>query len=441
MYRSLLCFVGFLLLFTGEVCAEALVSVADFESVDLFPPASQFGGSGVSDGSNGIDVFVEAVNFTAGGVVGEVVQFPERLPQPFPNNSGAYLAHGSPFLTSFVPDGTKGFYLRAGSHGSFGDLFDFVSMDISNFIRTPSLVFEYRPATVQLSTSSAPAPYTRGAPANGWIGVSTPGNLTDVPGEIQFETVDLVDSTDPTFPADQFRGMRSAFIGLDDVRGIDNVKVRWSRENFNAPTTVNILERELSGPGIMAQGTAVFHRPSAEASGSDGPVVVTSTERRVFSWDEDTQASSGFPLRVAGELAFHHVVENGGFIDVQWSHSIQRIGGGFTASGGGGVSVSTDPGHRIDDTYSTLTTQFRQLPTGFITPGAEYELITTLTVTADPRGGYAAIFFDRGWEVRIAGIYVPEPATLLLAVTLLLAGLIAPTRPRRMTPVRESVLA
>ena len=190
--------------------AQLLEGVADFESISPFPPFpshARFGGSWLVDQSNGIDITVEAVNFTGSGVIGDVVQFPDNFPQPLPDNSGSYLAHGRPTLTNFVPVGTKGFYLRAdGAYqfGNKGDLFDLVSIDLTNFVRLPANAREYHPATVQLTTAAAPIPYTRGMAGNGWMSVTSPGNLADEPGKIKFETVLLADSTSPTFPAEQY---------------------------------------------------------------------------------------------------------------------------------------------------------------------------------------------------------------------------------------------
>ena len=44
----------------------------------------------------------------------------------------------------------------------------------------------------------------------------------------------------------------------------------------------------------------------------------------------------GFPLRIAGDLEFDYIAENGGFVDVQWSHTFRKIGSGSSGSGGGG---------------------------------------------------------------------------------------------------------
>ena len=234
---------------------------------------------------------MEAVNFTNNGVVGFHPQFLEMFPQLAPDRSTRYAPHGTPLLPTFIPTGTKGVYVTSEFDLLLQrDLFDLVSVDVSNFQWAPggSVRFVHGPSTLQLIADAVPVPYTRGTPSNGWTSISSPGNLPTDPGGIKFETVQLADSTDPSFPAERFRGIRSAFIGFDNVRGIDNVKLRWSRENFNVPATVRILEQESSGPGIVSEGTAVFHRlPPIELSGSDQPVTITSTERRVFSWEED----------------------------------------------------------------------------------------------------------------------------------------------------------
>jgi hypothetical protein len=372
--------------------AEAFDATADFEHEGFTTSEARFGGSKFFGVSDGVGVMVEAVDFTDGAVAGDTLPFSDRPPASFPDGSGKYLAHGRHSLTSFTPVGKKGFYIRVGSPHDVspaGDLYDLVSMDIANFVRTGPTMLEYDPVTVQLSVDPAPVPYTRGAAANGWSSVSTPGNLAHELGKIKFETVELADSIDPAFPAAQFRGIRGAFIGLDDIRGIDNIKVRWSRENFNVPANVSILEQELNGADLVVEGTAVFHRPSVEASGVDRPVVVTSTERRVFSWDADPLATVGLPVRVAGELDFDYVVEDGGFVEVQTSYSIRRIGSGSTGTGYSIIPLTAPPQERRESTFHTLVTEFFQRDGSPSVAGAEYELITTLTVTVDPRGGYA----------------------------------------------------
>src|SRR4051812_14844355 len=260
--------------------AAPIEAVVGFESL---PPRlftvdpRRFGGSFILATDNGIGLTVEAVDFTAAGIAGD---FPDGFPESYPDGSGKYLAHGRQSLMPFTPVGKKGYSLRLGDDRNprrSGDLFDLVSMDITNFVRPSSTSLEYHPATVQLNAQSTPAAYTRGTEANGWESLSTPGNLTHTVGKIKFENVQVSDSTDPAFPANQFRGIRNAFIRLDDIRGVDNVKVRWSHDNFNVPAAVNIMQQELTGPGVMADGTAVFHRPSVEASGNSGPIDVTST--------------------------------------------------------------------------------------------------------------------------------------------------------------------
>jgi hypothetical protein len=421
-------FVAWFLMLSAPSSAATLDGLADFEVLEPFAPDPIYGGSILAQLATGVETYVEAVNFTGTGVVGEIVAFPDRFPQPFPDNSGHYLAHGRPSILDYTPVGNKGLFLRvgdlAGYLGTPSDLFDLVSIDVANFARSAANTREYRPATVQLTTAAAPVPYIRGAAQNGWLSVSSPGSLVDEPGKIKFETIHLADSTEPGFPGYQFRGIRSASIGLDNVRGIDNIKTRWSRENFNAPTSVQVFEQELSGPGLVADGLAVYHRPPfIETSGNEAPVVVTSTERRVFRWSNDTLATSGYRLRVAGELEYSWVVEGGGFVKVEPTYTLRRLDGvGMGGGSEGGVTASSI--ERREGSITALPTQFIQFDGTLVSHGL-YEVVSTLTITADPRGGYAAVSFDRGlgWEVRIAGTsLIPEPATWLSVALALALG-------------------
>lgn len=400
--------------------AELPTLVADFEaSLPVFGTHdTMFGGAAIVQLDHGVGIQLEQVKFTSGGVTSESIPANPGFPTSLSIPGNQFVAHGSPTIASYVPTDTRGLYLQLGVGGRFsriGDLFDLVSIDGTSYVRSGSTTRDYGATRLQFNTQANPLPYTRRTATGGWILAGSAGTIVDEPPALKFETIPLADSPIPVFPAEQFRGMRSAFIGYDEVRALDNIRVRWSRENFAAPATVEIVEQELSGDGLVVDGTAVYHRPSIETFGDDGPITLVSTERRVFRWSDDTLLGDEFPLRVAGELEFDYVVENGGQIQIDMQHTFKRLGGGLSGSGGSGRTIRSIAGRSETGTVLEMTQQFLQTQDEFgavrVTPGADYEVTTTLTLTVDPRGGHAAAFFDRGgWEVRIAGELVPEPA-------------------------------
>ena len=412
--------ISFVLLLALAAEAALPTVIIDFDDNPFLESnINRFGGPSILDSDHGVALNIESIQFVNNNITG--FTFPLAGPEFFPHNIGfdRYLSHGN--YRDFAPTNKRAYSLRVNPHflfGESGDLFDLVSIDVANFNRSTGTNFQYLPATVQLNTSSIPSPYERGTAVDNWVSINSPGKQINTPQQINYETILLADSTEPGFPVDKFTGIRSAFLGLDDVRAIDNIAVRWSRENFNAPTTFEVVEQELS-EGLVVDGSAIYHRPDAiELSGNNGPVTVTTTERRVFRWNEDTKLTSNFPLRIGGEWESRMIATDGGLVELEQLWTFKRLSGGSIGSGISRTGIKSVLGQQSEKAFNTLSTQFYEL--GSIVPGAEYELITTFNVTVDPRGGYAAAFFDKGWEVRIAGVRVPEPASFLLTLSALI---------------------
>jgi hypothetical protein len=286
-----------------------------------------------------------------------------------------------------------------------GGIFDLLSVDVGNYQNFGSRV----PATVQFYAGANPPPFTPGVAKNGWALATTPQ-----PGPFDpYQRIAIAESTSPNFPAEQFRGIRRAYIGLDETVVIDNIRAVWSRENFNNGAGVTIHQHTIIGDQIVSDGLATVHQlPFMEASGDIDPIVRMSEERRIFTWHRRETSINELPLVIAGELDYRLVAVNGALASLKREFEICEVNKGpFHGHGETLAALGIRPtfreerifdGMRILESSSTLK------------PGVTYELMTRLTLTLDPRGGYAAALMTDGWEVRLGGHLVPEPTGLIL---------------------------
>jgi hypothetical protein len=308
-------------------------------------PGQVHGGHFVSDSTNFIDGYLEALEFAPSGIQGAQIG---RILSQTPFNH---------YLSVVPVSNRRGLIFQLPG----GAIFDLLSVDVANYTATRfGEPLQRLPTKIQFYPGSNPPTYITGIGANGWQLVERPQPAPTAP---LLETIPIAESTAATFPAHIFRGIRRAYLGLDAAVGLDNFRVNWSRDNFANGARVTLLDQSLAGQQIDSDGLTTFHRPFVESAGAMGLMEMVTEDRRIFSWERPETTMTDLPLSIAGEFDFMLFAENGGRATIQWEVELKNLESGTSVGSMSGLlgtlpfSASPSSQRSFDDMFGRTDPQ------------------------------------------------------------------------------------